>query len=294
MLSKQVRKGFMTILLVVICCTALLSCAPPTKVDVIERETVDRNVEIDRIGGSLVRYVQPGDTLYSIAFVMNLDPKEVAAWNGVNDTADLQIGQRLRLTKPIDYVAPSEPTLPPTSKPYNDRRIVVEPIEDNPSTVKENIPTAPTNSSTTEIPSQPVIAAQTPKQSVTNTVNISTWSWPVTGNIVRRFSQSQGQHGIDIQGKPGQAVLSSNAGEVVYVGNGLKGYGNLIIIKHSDIFLSAYAHNSEIYVRDGEIINARQRIGSVGINRNKQTALHFQIRKNGQPVNPLEYLDKKG
>ena len=74
MLSKQVRKGFMTILLVVICCTALLSCAPPTKVDVIERETVDRNVEIDRIGGSLVRYVQPGDTLYSIAFVMNLDP----------------------------------------------------------------------------------------------------------------------------------------------------------------------------------------------------------------------------
>ena len=213
MLIKQIYKGLMTMFLAFVCCAALLSCAPPTKVDVIERETVNRNVEIDRIGGSLVRYVQPGDTLYSIAFVMNLDPKEVAAWNGVDDTADLQIGQRLRLTKPIGFVASpepdlSEPALDITSKPYNDRKIVVEPIEDSPSIVKENSPTAATNSSATEIPSQPKIAVQVPKQPDINTRIISTWSWPVTGNVVRRFSQSQGQHGIDIQGKPGQAVLS--------------------------------------------------------------------------------------
>ncbi|MCL4167013.1 UNVERIFIED_CONTAM: hypothetical protein GTU68_017990, partial [Idotea baltica] len=98
----------------------------------------------------------------------------------------------------------------------------------------------------------------------------------------------------DIEAAVGSVVAASNSGEVVYVGNSLKGYGNLVIVKHDDTYLSAYAHNSEIFVREGERVNARQRIASAGTNRYNETALHFQIRKNGQPVNPLLFLSKAG
>jgi lipoprotein NlpD len=108
--------------------------------------------------------------------------------------------------------------------------------------------------------------------------------------VIRRFSPSSTQQGIDILGTQGQAVTASAPGEVVYVGNSLKGYGNLVIIKHNDNFLSAYAHNQKIIVSEGQKISARQVIGSVGVNNRRESALHFQIRRKGKPVNPLSYL----
>ncbi len=258
----------------------LYSCTPPNKVAVVERSTIDSNIEIDRIGGSLVRNVQPGDTLYSIAFAMGLDATEVAQWNEIADTTKLQVGQRVRLTKPVGFATKSTGGIPQQPN----QRIVIEPIEQS-----KTIPTIST--STKESETNSVAKVASPQRSP-NTGAIDQWTWPLQGEVVRGFSQAQGQHGIDIQGQAGQAVLATSAGEVVYVGNSLKGYGNLVIIKHNDDFLSAYAHNSEIYVREGERVSSRQRIASVGVNRNRQTALHFQIRKNGQPVNPISYLPK--
>jgi lipoprotein NlpD len=116
------------------------------------------------------------------------------------------------------------------------------------------------------------------------------WSWPFDGKVIRRFTPSSTQQGIDILGKIGQAVMASAPGEVVYVGNSLKGYGNLVIIKHNDNFLSAYAHNQKIVVSEGQKVSHKHIIGSVGSNNRREKALHFQIRRKGKPVNPLSYL----
>ncbi|MCL4144152.1 UNVERIFIED_CONTAM: hypothetical protein GTU68_007918 [Idotea baltica] len=210
---------------------------------------------------------------------MGLDVNEVAAWNEITDTTKLQVGKRIRLTKPIGFVATPEP-VPNES---DDRRVVSVSPE---RPAAKNIPSATPNVSS------PSNRSEVSESKPSLVKSLTDWGWPLKGKVVRGFSQAQGHQGIDILGELGQAVLSTNTGEVVYVGNGLKGYGNLVIIKHNEAFLSAYAHNSEIYVREGEQVSTQQRIASVGVNRNRQTALHFQIRKNGQPVNPVSYLSK--
>jgi len=118
------------------------------------------------------------------------------------------------------------------------------------------------------------------------------WHWPTKGHLIAGFSIAKGKQGIDIQAPNGEPVLASASGEVVYVGNSLKGYGNLVIIKHNQSYLSAYAHNSSILVSEGQRIASRQKIGTVGLNKQRVNALHFQIRKNGKPVNPINYLPK--
>ena len=250
----------------VIIVSFFVGCSPPRKVAVDERITIDRNIEIDQIGGALIRYVQPGDTLHGIAFIAGLNVKDVAAWNEIADVQNITIGQRIRLTKPIGFVA-REP----------------EPVVSSSSI---NVDSSNQKVSPTELPKKPL---PTTLQSM-----VSVWHWPVEGEVLRQFSQANGQQGIDISAQTGDIVIATNAGEVVYVGNSLKGYGNLVIVQHNEIYLSAYANNDEIFVREGEQIKAQQRIASVGINRHNETALHFQIRKNGQPLNPLLFLSKAG
>ena len=112
------------------------------------------------------------------------------------------------------------------------------------------------------------------------------------GKVTQKFAPKKGQQGIDLQGSLGQNIMTTGAGEVVYVGNGLKGYGNLIIIKHNQHYLSAYAHNQKIFVKEGETVKAHSKIATMGKDKNKITALHFQIRKEGIPVDPLKYLPR--
>lgn len=121
--------------------------------------------------------------------------------------------------------------------------------------------------------------------------NIHIWMWPANGSVVKKFSlQSNGNKGIDISGSLGSAVKASAEGEVVYSGSGLRGYGKLVIIKHSESFLSAYAYNKNILVKEGQIVKAGQRIATMGQTNSGETMLHFELRYNGKPVNPLRYL----
>lgn len=255
----------------------MVACSPPPKVAVDERATISRAVEIEEIGGALIRYVQPGDTLHAIAFVASLDVNDIAVWNGIRETTQLQIGQRIRLTKPIGFEAPTA-AVPQTV-------VVTTPALDAPSQ----------SGASSRLPqtSTPRAVDIEPPKPVSSSLSDPVWNWPLRiGEVLRHFSLAAGQQGIDIGANIGDPVTATNAGEVVYVGNSLKGYGNLVIIKHDQIYLSAYAHNREIYVREGERVSAQQRIASVGINGHKEAALHFQIRENGQPVNPLLFLSK--
>jgi lipoprotein NlpD len=114
--------------------------------------------------------------------------------------------------------------------------------------------------------------------------------WPTKGKLAQQFRPQAGKQGIDIAGTAGQPVYAALDGEVVYAGNGLKGYGNLIIVKHHSELLSAYAHNQEFYVQEGQKVTQKQRIASMGMDNNRRAVLHFQIRKDGTPVNPVKYL----
>lgn len=119
------------------------------------------------------------------------------------------------------------------------------------------------------------------------------WTWPLRGKISGRFTGANGSNkGIDIKAAPGTAVKAAAGGVVVYSGNGLIGYGNLVIIKHSETYLSAYAHNKRIFVKEKNNVKAGQKIAEIGSTGASYTKLHFEIRKNGKPVNPLQYLPK--
>jgi len=116
------------------------------------------------------------------------------------------------------------------------------------------------------------------------------WIWPATGKIVAGFSESANLKGIDIAGKAGQPIVASAAGKVVYAGTGLRGYGKLIIVKHNNAFLSAYAHNREIAVKEGQQVAKGQKIAEMGDTDADQVKLHFEIRRLGKPVDPAKFL----
>jgi len=122
---------------------------------------------------------------------------------------------------------------------------------------------------------------------------VAGWIWPTRGSMIRGFAPERGSKGIDIAGKRGQPVVAAAAGRVVYEGGGLPGYGRLIIIKHDETYLSAYAHNEKILVKEGDTVRSGQAIATLGSTEADRPKLHFQIRRRGSPVNPLSYLPKR-
>ena len=198
--------------------------------------------------------VQKGDTLYSIAFRYGLDFRRLAEWNGVSESYLIHPGDELRL-------------LPPrSSEPLATRRTRQE-VDDAVTTTAEP----------------------------DNDIARGDWRWPHAGTVIARFGEDNGTggKGIDIEGIVGDPVLATGPGKVVYAGSGLIGYGKIIIVKHSEKYLSAYAHNSELYVREGEQVEQGQRISAMGRGPGSQPLLHFEIRLNGKAVDPLEYLPRR-
>ena len=141
----------------------------------------------------------------------------------------------------------------------------------------------------------PAKKTQTPERkssTLAKATSQSGWIWPVKGPILKRFSTKSGNKGIDIGGKNGRGIRAAAGGKVVYAGSGLRGYGKLIIVKHDDVYLSAYAHNSKLLVEDGTAVSKGQQIALMGDTGTDRVKLHFEIRQRGKPVNPLNYLPK--
>lgn len=152
------------------------------------------------------------------------------------------------------------------------------------SSVNGNAPVTVPTASTTE----PTVS------STSTSTPISTWRWPTEGKVIETFGASEGGNkGIDIAGSKGQAIIATADGRVVYAGNALRGYGNLIIIKHNDDYLSAYAHNDTMLVREQQEVKAGQKIATMGSTGTSSTRLHFEIRYKGKSVNPLRYLPQR-
>lgn len=228
--------------------------------------------------------VRKGDTLYSISFRYGMDYRELAKVNGIGPPYTIYVGQKLKFkgAPPAQRtrVAASQPkTAPQKSQPKTQSNTASQP---KPAASQPKTVTKPPESSSKPIPPAPSGTA-TPA-----------WRWPTKGPLLSSFSNAEaGRKGIKIAGKAGQDVIASAAGRVVYSGNGLPRYGNLLIIKHNDVYLSAYAHNQSLLVKEGDSVQSGQKIATLGRTGTQRDQLHFEIRRNGQPVDPMRYLPKQ-
>lgn len=220
--------------------------------------------------------VQPGDTLYSIAWRQDLSYHQLAAWNGIRPPAyQIFPGQRLRLKPPA--TRHSMPTVRKSTRPKSAPGVVQE----------YRPPPVPTQKSP--------IASKPSKHTVSGKSLKLVWNWPTNGNVVQTFSPGDNNRkGIWIHGSMGQPVSAAEGGKVVYAGNGLVGYGNLIIIKHDRSYLSAYGYNSKLLVSEGDMVRKGEVLAQMGVpNVGGQPVLHFEIRRQGKPVNPLSLLPRR-
>lgn len=197
--------------------------------------------------------VRKGETLYSVAWRYDMDYRNLAQYNRLKAPYTLHVGQVLRL-KPSPSKRYSRP-----SRPKKTSYRIAKRSRPLPSKIKKSN-TSPA------------------------------WLWPAKGKIVKRYSVKSGSKGINIAGRLSTPVRATASGRVAYSGHGLKGYGNLLIIKHNNEFLSAYAHNKKNLVREGQRVKAGQIIAEMGNTQSKLVMLHFEIRKAGKPVNPLNYI----
>ena len=260
--------------------------------------------------------VKRGDTLYRIALENGQDYKDIATWNSLVNPSAIKEGQVLRVAPPgavenngnvvakpvgvgsvvesrsLDQPATTAPVATPPNaslkqeprvgkEPYSDEAYArlnksVEPAVKPAEPKPEPAPAAP-------IPTAPAVATGPDELP---------WLWPSSGKVVGTYSEA-GNKGLDFSGKAGDPVIASADGKVVYAGAGLRGYGELIIVKHNATFLSAYAHNRKILVKEGQQVSRGQKIAEMGSTDADSVKLHFEIRKQGKPVDPAQYLPKK-
>jgi lipoprotein NlpD len=266
--------------------------------------------------------VKKGDTLFRIAVEVGQSYKDIVAWNNLNNPNDIKVDQVLRVLPPeagalgpggvqVGSVAAGNPAVevrplaaPPATGgesggnktgPRGDKRPYSEATMaelEKPDTATSTPPAA----STPAAPSSPAPAPATkpdtaaPAPAASAEDQAMEWMWPADGKVVGNFAAKKG---IDIAGKSGQAIMAAGAGKVMYAGAGIRGYGNLVIIKHNNNLLSAYAHNKTILVKEGQQVSKGQKIAEMGNSDSDSVMLHFEIRQQGKPVDPAKYLPSK-
>ncbi|WP_246210701.1 peptidoglycan DD-metalloendopeptidase family protein [Vogesella oryzae] len=280
-------------------------------------------------GGQATHTVQPGETVYRIAVNNGLRYQDLAEWNNL-EGFNIKVGQVLRLTppgtasasaqaaavegKPIES-RPATGQMPASAKAPSGAAADGVEIKRYPKALKlpyseeasKSLPALSEGNGKTASPApvnMPATVTATPKTDASASVPATdnnaagdkvkatgpVWGWPTQGSVIRGFSDQN--KGLDIGGKAGQPVVAAADGKVVYSGNGLRGYGKLIILRHDKTFLSAYAHNSQLLVKEGQTVKKGQKIAEMGSTDTDQVKLHFEIRQLGKPVDPSKYLEQ--
>lgn len=230
-------------------------------------------------GGQAQHQVRRGDTLFAIAFRTGVSVQELANWNALKPPYTIYVGEKLWLRPQAALKTAQDSAITGVVKPAK-------------STAKPTKRAATKRVATKRAATKLVAAKPLPKVALPK--QVAQWVWPVRGKLIQKFSLKKGNNGIQIAAPVAAPVAAAAAGQVIYAGSGIRGYGELIIIQHSPSFLSAYAHNSVIMVQEGQRIKQGQKIAEVGDTGTNKIKLHFEIRKHGKPVNPLKYLPPKG
>ena len=256
--------------------------------------------------------VKKGDTLIRIALEYGQNYRDLVTWNNLANPNDIKVDQVLRVAPPdsagagVETAAvimpPSDKTPPPApvakltgpkgeKKPYSDAALAELQRGDNGKPVAAAAAPAPAPSPVVARPSvTPPIAASVPAPAADE--EKLSWIWPSEGKVIATFDEGKNK-GVDIAGKAGQQVVAAGAGKVMYAGSGIRGYGNLVIVKHSNSLLSAYAHNRTIVVKEGQSVTKGQMIAEMGDSDTDSVKLHFEIRQQGKPVDPSRFLPNR-
>lgn len=257
--------------LLLVSCAGLFACSSPQKTAPIsDRSSITTSNPYQPIDRNTIRYtVKRGDTLSQIARRSGHSVHDLAGWNNLANVNALEVGQVLRVQPPEGAAAT---TAVASSSAVQVRSIDEAKKESGKKTVTQSS-AAPT-----------AVAANGSAKEVSGIV----WSWPTQGNVITPYQPGKNR-GIDISGTKGQKVVAAADGTVLHRGN-MNGYGNLVIIKHSDGVLSAYAHNDKILVKEKQLVKRGQQIAEMGNTDSDKVKLHFEIRYQGKPVDPMKYL----
>lgn len=252
--------------------------------------------------------VKRGDTLLRIALEHGQNYRDLVAWNDLSNPNDIKVDQVLRVLPPngdtggaqtsaivmppVTEIKPAAPVVPKKAGPRGEKRAysdatLAELRADGGTT---DAKPAPAPAPVAAAPAPAVVAAA-PAAQAAGDDKIS-WMWPSEGKVIGTFDEGKNK-GVDIAGKAGQQVVAAGAGKVMYAGSGIRGYGNLVIVKHSNSLLSAYAHNRSILVKEGQNVNKGQAIAEMGDSDADRVKLHFEIRQQGKPVDPSKFLPNR-
>lgn len=226
--------------------------------------------------------VKTGDTLIRIALETGQNWRDIARWNNLDNPNLIEVGQVVRVVPPVATTAAApSPAASAASAPAGEG-VITRPVTSGTLT-PSGTPTAAVR------PASAPAAASTPPSAGEDEV---AWIWPVNGSLIAGFDEAKNK-GLDIAGKAGDPVLASADGRVVYAGAGLRGYGNLIILKHNNTYLTAYAHNQTLLVKEDQSVRKGQKIAEMGSSDADRVKLHFEIRRQGKPVDPARYLPSR-
>ena len=215
--------------------------------------------------------VKPGDTLIRIALESGQGHRDIARWNALENPNKIEVGQVLRVVPPV-----SEESV--VAKPVASSKVSSTPLQSQSAAKNEPAPAAA---------AAPAAVSESVTKSGEDDVS---FAWPAKGTVVAAFDESKNRKGVDIGGAAGDPVLAAAEGKVVYAGAGLRGYGNLIILKHNNTYLTAYAHNQSLSVKEDQTVKKGQKIAEMGNSDADSVKLHFEVRKLGKPVDPAQYL----
>jgi lipoprotein NlpD len=233
--------------------------------------------------------VKPGDTLYRIALENGQNYRDIATWNNLTNPNQIEVDQLLRVAPPGANVAALTPGV--ATSPVGGGGVQAAPLGGTAAGVTTGVTAAPpVYGSGLTATTPPAATPQTPASDASTAANGNiVFAWPARGPILGTFDDAKNK-GVNIGGTAGEPVKASADGRVVYAGNGLRGYGNLIIIKHDATYLTAYAHNRALMVKEGDAVTRGQKIAEMGNSDSDRVMLHFEVRRQGKPVDPLKYL----
>jgi lipoprotein NlpD len=249
--------------------------------------------------------VRRGDTLLRIALDHGQSYRDLVTWNNLADPDDIKVGQVLRVvpnerqastgvvTQPVPMPPESRPSVPRKTTPRADKKAYNDDTADAPRSEKAGERAEVVAAAAAVSPAAAAAAGSRVGSTVTATDDEKlSWMWPSDGRIIATFDEGKSK-GIDIAGRAGQQVMAAGAGKVMYAGSGIRGYGNLVIVKHSNSLLSAYAHNRAIVVKEGDNVAKGQVIAEMGDSDADTVKLHFEIRQQGKPVDPSRFLPSR-
>lgn len=237
--------------------------------------------------------VKPGDTLIRIALETGQNWRDLAGWNSLDNPNLIEVGQVIRVAPPTaeETAAAGSSVLLPAAKPVTGSRIESRSLDTKPLPPASAAASGATGVSAASkpggLPSEPAVVA--PPATEPRDADEPNWQWPAGGPVVGNFEEGK-RKGMVLSGKAGDPVVAAADGRVVYAGSGLRGYGNLVIIKHNAQYLTAYAHNQALMVKEDQVVRKGQKIAEMGSTDADRVQLHFEVRKQGKPVDPAKSL----